>query len=88
MLDFILTVFVVEQRALARSISDRTTDCSCSKGWSDRKFKYRLLLVGFWWTDVEKSPCLFRRTNVSQKGSVWSASFLIVNLIEFSIVFI
>ena len=35
---------MVEQRALARSISDRTTDCLCSKGWSDRKFKYRLPL--------------------------------------------
>ena len=39
--------FVVEQRALAPSISDCTTDCLCSKEWSDRKFKYRLLLVGF-----------------------------------------
>ena len=28
--------FVVEQRALSRSISDRTTNCLCSKGWSDR----------------------------------------------------
>ena len=37
--------------------------------------------------DVVKPPCSFRRTIVFRKGSVWSASFLIVNLIEFSIAF-
>ena len=31
---------MVEQRALARLISDRTTDCLCSKAWSDRKLNF------------------------------------------------
>ena len=51
--------------------------CALIKRRSDEKLRYRLLLVGFRYTDVVKRQCSFRRINVSKKGSVWSASFLL-----------